>query len=87
MSTVNVELAEELLTISGVSDAQPSRSASKLIALELFREHRHARNGLAGVRLQRERGDEEREVEMPRKLPSEQTPTSDKLVTGDARPA
>jgi len=40
MSTVKVELAEELLTMSGVSDDQPSRSASKLIARELFREHR-----------------------------------------------
>lgn len=40
MSTVQVELAEELLTVAGLPDAAPSRSAAKLIALELFREHR-----------------------------------------------
>jgi predicted HTH domain antitoxin len=40
VSTVNVELAEELLQAADVADAQPSRSASKLIALELFREQR-----------------------------------------------
>lgn len=40
MSTVNVVIAEELLTAAGVSETHPSRSAGKLIALELFREHR-----------------------------------------------
>ena len=40
MSTIRVELAEELLTVSGIHDSLPSRSAAKLIALELFREHR-----------------------------------------------
>jgi predicted HTH domain antitoxin len=40
MSTVNVELAEELLTAAGISDAPASLAAAKLIALELFREHR-----------------------------------------------
>jgi len=40
MSIVNVELAQELLAAAGISDAQPSRLAAKLIALELFRERR-----------------------------------------------
>lgn len=40
MNTVNVELAEELLKVAGVADTPPSRTAAKLIALELFREHR-----------------------------------------------
>jgi len=40
MSTVQVELAEELFTVAGLPDAAHSRSAAKLIALELFREHR-----------------------------------------------
>ena len=39
MSTVQVELPEELFALANVSRT-PSRSASKLIALELFREHR-----------------------------------------------
>jgi predicted HTH domain antitoxin len=37
MSTVQVELPEELFALANVSGT-PSRSASKLIALELFRE-------------------------------------------------
>jgi predicted HTH domain antitoxin len=40
MSTVQVELAEELLTVADIQDSLPSQSAAKLIALELFREHR-----------------------------------------------
>jgi len=40
MSTVQVELAEELLTVAGVQNSLPSQSAAKLIALELFREQR-----------------------------------------------
>ena len=55
MSTVNVELAEELLAAAGLSDALPSRSAAKLIALELFREHRISLGKaaeLAGVSLE-----------------------------------
>jgi predicted HTH domain antitoxin len=39
MSTVQVELPEELFALAKVSGT-PSRSASKLIALELFREGR-----------------------------------------------
>lgn len=39
MSTVPVELAEELLALANLSGA-PSHSASKLISLELFRERR-----------------------------------------------
>ena len=39
MSTVQVELPEELFALANVSGT-PSRSASKLIALELFRERR-----------------------------------------------
>ena len=39
MSTVQVELPEELLGLANVKGT-PSRSASKLIALELFRERR-----------------------------------------------
>jgi predicted HTH domain antitoxin len=40
MNTVQVELAEELLSVAGVQDSPPSQSAAKLIALELFRENR-----------------------------------------------
>jgi predicted HTH domain antitoxin len=40
MNTVRVELAEELFTLAKVGEGTPSRSASKLIALELFRENR-----------------------------------------------
>ena len=40
MSTVRVELPEELFKLANVPDAQPSRSVIKLLALELFREHR-----------------------------------------------
>jgi predicted HTH domain antitoxin len=39
MTTVQVELAEELFELANVSGTH-SRSASKLIAPELFREHR-----------------------------------------------
>lgn len=35
-----MELPKELLALAGILDAQPSDSAAKLIALELFREHR-----------------------------------------------
>jgi predicted HTH domain antitoxin len=40
MSTVQVELAAEFFSIANVEDPAPSRSAAKLIALELFRERR-----------------------------------------------
>ena len=40
MSTVRVELAEELLAAAGIPEGSPSSSAAQLIALELFREHR-----------------------------------------------
>ncbi len=40
MSTVHVELAEELFALAGLPEAQPSASAARLIALELFRERR-----------------------------------------------
>lgn len=40
MSTVQVELASEFFTLANVGDPTPSRSAAKLIALELFRERR-----------------------------------------------
>ena len=39
MNTVHVELPEELFALANVSGT-PSHSASKLIALELFRERR-----------------------------------------------
>ena len=54
MSTVQVELAEELFALADVSGT-PSRSASKLIALELFRERRVSAGKaaeLAGVSLE-----------------------------------
>ena len=53
MSTVQVELPEELFALANVSGT-PSRSASKLIALELFRERRVSAGKaaeLAGVSL------------------------------------
>jgi predicted HTH domain antitoxin len=53
MSTVQVELPEELITLANVSGT-PSRSASRLIALELFRERRVSAGKaaeLAGVSL------------------------------------
>ena len=53
MSTVQVELPEELFELASVSGT-PSRSASKLIALELFRERRVSAGKaaeLAGVSL------------------------------------
>lgn len=53
MSTVQVDLPEELITLANVSGT-PSRSASKLIALELFRERRVSAGKaaeLAGVSL------------------------------------
>jgi hypothetical protein len=53
MSTVQVELLEELFTLAKVSGT-PSRSASKLITLELFRERRISAGKaaeLAGVSL------------------------------------
>jgi predicted HTH domain antitoxin len=53
MSTVQVELAEELFVLANVSGT-PSRSASKLIALELYRERRVSAGKaaeLAGVSL------------------------------------
>jgi len=40
MATVQIEVAEELLSLADVKDSKPSRSAAKLIALELFREGR-----------------------------------------------
>ena len=40
MSTVQVELAAEFFALANVGDPTPSRSAAKLIALELFRERR-----------------------------------------------
>ena len=53
MSTVKVELPEELFALANVGGT-PSRSASKLIALELFRERRISAGKaaeLAGVSL------------------------------------
>jgi predicted HTH domain antitoxin len=53
MSTVQVELPEELFALANVSGT-PSRSASKIIALELFRERRISAGKaaeLAGVAL------------------------------------
>jgi predicted HTH domain antitoxin len=53
MSTVQVELPEELFALANVSGT-PSRSASKLIALELYRERRVSAGKaaeLAGVSL------------------------------------
>lgn len=53
MSTVQIELPEELFALANVSGT-PSRSASKLIALELFRERRVSAGKaaeLAGVSL------------------------------------
>jgi predicted HTH domain antitoxin len=53
MSTVQVELPEELFALANVSET-PSRSASQLIALELFRERRVSAGKaaeLAGVSL------------------------------------
>lgn len=40
MPSVQVELSAELVALSQGADAQPSRAAAKLIALELYREHR-----------------------------------------------
>jgi predicted HTH domain antitoxin len=54
MSKVRVELSEELFAFANVSGT-PSRSASKLIALELFRERRVSAGKaaeLAGVSLE-----------------------------------
>jgi predicted HTH domain antitoxin len=38
MNTIQVELPDEFLSLAKTGDALPSRSAAKLIALELFRE-------------------------------------------------
>ena len=40
MLSVQVDLPSELLALTTGADAQPSRAAAKLIALELFRERR-----------------------------------------------
>ena len=40
MKTIEVEVSEELLTLANLKGVPPSRVVSKLIALELFREHR-----------------------------------------------
>ncbi|MSU49587.1 MAG: UPF0175 family protein [Opitutus sp.] len=40
MPTVQVELSAELLALAGNTDQQPSRAATQLIVLELFRENR-----------------------------------------------
>lgn len=55
MSTVTVELAEEFFFLAKTNDAAPSRSAAKLLALELFREHRVSAGKaaeLAGISLE-----------------------------------
>jgi predicted HTH domain antitoxin len=55
MGTIHVELAEELFSAADMKEGQPSKSASKLIALELFRERRVSAGKaaeLAGVSLQ-----------------------------------
>ena len=40
MASSQIELPAELLALAKCADAQPSRAAAKLIALELFRERR-----------------------------------------------
>ena len=40
MTTIRVEVPAELLALAQGDDTQPSRVATKLIVLELFREHR-----------------------------------------------
>lgn len=40
MSFIRVEIPAELLELAAGADAQPSRAATKLLALELFRENR-----------------------------------------------
>jgi predicted HTH domain antitoxin len=40
MGTLRIEVPEELLQLAGFGGAEPSTSASKLMALELFREGR-----------------------------------------------
>lgn len=40
MSTVHVELDQELLALANLDEQRPSKAAAKLIALELFRERR-----------------------------------------------
>jgi predicted HTH domain antitoxin len=40
MTTVTVEIPQALLTLAGLEDQPASHSASKLLALELFREGR-----------------------------------------------
>lgn len=40
MTMVTVEIPKDLLTLAGMADQSPKDSASKLIALELFREDR-----------------------------------------------
>lgn len=40
MSTVHLELAQELFTLAEVPAGTPSQSAAKIIALELYRERR-----------------------------------------------
>lgn len=40
MSSVQVELSAELVALAQGADTQPSRAAAKLMALELYREHR-----------------------------------------------
>jgi len=72
MSTVQVELPEELFELANVSGT-PSRSASKLIALELFRERRVSAGKaaeLAGVSI-----DEFLEFSARREVPMHYTET------------
>ena len=40
MNAISLELSGELFALAGVDGSEPSRSAAKLIALELFRERR-----------------------------------------------
>ncbi len=40
MSTIHVDLSEELLDLAEMTGAAPAQAATKLIALELFREER-----------------------------------------------
>ena len=55
METVQVELAAELISLARMEDEKPSRSAAKLIALELYREGRVSlgrASQLAGISLE-----------------------------------
>lgn len=73
MSSVQVALSAELLALAQGVDPQPARAATKLIALELYRDHRVSLGKaaeLAGMALE-----EFMEFSAQREIPLHYTPT------------